>query len=61
MRGFIERVDNVDTLDKAHYLPHRDNIQVDNVISRHDQETEIINSYQESRSIMNEANFNLRS
>ena len=37
------------------------NMYVDNVISGCDQETDIIRYYQESRSIMNEANFNLRS
>ena len=39
----------------------RDNMYVDNVISGCDQETDIISYYQESRSIMNAANFNLRS
>ena len=39
----------------------RDNMYVDNVISGSDRETDIISYYQESRSIMNAANFNLRS
>ena len=39
----------------------RDNLYVDNVISASDQETEIISYYQESRSIMNAANFSLGS
>ena len=39
----------------------RNNMYVDNVISGCDQETDIISYYQESRSIMNAANFNLRS
>jgi len=39
----------------------RDNMYVDNVISGCDQETNIISYYQASKSIMNAANFNLRS
>lgn len=39
----------------------KDNMYVDNVISGRDQETEILRYYQESRSIMTAANFNLRS
>ena len=39
----------------------KDNMYVDNVISGRDQETEILYYYQESRSIMTAANFNLRS
>lgn len=39
----------------------KNNMYVDNVISGCDQETELISYYQEPRSIMNAANFNLRS
>ena len=38
-----------------------DKVYVDNVISRCDQETEIISYYQEARSIVNAAKFNLHS
>ena len=53
-----------------HHLEHytsavaedmKDNMYVDNVISGRDQETENLHYYQESRSIMTAANFNLRS
>ena len=39
----------------------KDNMYVDNVISGCDQETEVVHYYEEARSIMKEANFNLRS
>ena len=39
----------------------KDNMYVDNIISGRDQETEVIHYFQESRSIMKDANFNLPS